>query len=425
MDGEAKVGAAADDSTGVVRTPRRKRLCFHLLHGRAYAQYVRGASIGEHYEEATCVQPEWEVKCKLSFRIDGRSYGYTDPVPGSDDADEHELDVEVSLLAAGGAKRKDGRAAQSVPTQVEADAAAAASMRIALAAAAPSQQRMMLQRALDKGKFIAWERATVAERDMCMHLPQEELLNAMGSGDSGVDQFLESVRISLMVEEDAVRRDTEAPGRKHIRGKAAARKQSWRRKDMQEAPEEQRVQLKGAAAGDQTPADSNKGPNAEQVNSKVEHNAEASAQAPSGAGTTTRVTHMSLGDGSAPPDAGEVAAGKAGDVGTLPAASKETAGSDGRDATSAKAYRAGGANAAAAVGDRGAINRSGIGEHAACSGPPAEVRYKRGASLGGRCPPRGHGNMHATKHTMPGSRGPRCTVPRSRLWCCPPSVPCG
>jgi predicted Rossmann fold nucleotide-binding protein DprA/Smf involved in DNA uptake len=53
-------------------------------------------------------------------------------------------------------------------------------MRIELAAAAPSMQRVMLQRALDKGKVAAWGRATVAERDMCMHLPQSELLDALG-----------------------------------------------------------------------------------------------------------------------------------------------------------------------------------------------------------------------------------------------------
>ena len=105
-------------------------------------------------------------------------------------------------------------------------------MRVALAAAAPSQQRMMLQRALDKGTFVAWERATVAEREMCMHLPQDELRNAIGDGDGGVDQLLESVRISLMVEDAAAHRNVEASGRKRPRGKDAARKQRWRRKAM-------------------------------------------------------------------------------------------------------------------------------------------------------------------------------------------------
>ena len=72
-------------------------------------------------------------------------------------------------------------------------------MRIELAAAAPSMQRMMLQRALDKGKFAAWERATVAERDMCMYLPQTELLDALDNGNNGVRQLLDNARISLMV----------------------------------------------------------------------------------------------------------------------------------------------------------------------------------------------------------------------------------
>ena len=64
-------------------------------------------------------------------------------------------------------------------------ASAMGRMRVELAAAAPSMQRMMLQRALDKGKFTAWERARVAERDMCMHLPQSELLDALEDGNEG------------------------------------------------------------------------------------------------------------------------------------------------------------------------------------------------------------------------------------------------
>ena len=106
---------------------------------------------------------------------------------------------------------------------------------------------MMLQRALDKRKLVVWEKATVAEREMCMHLPQDELINAIEGGNGGVDQLLESVRISLMVEDAAVHRNADAAGRKHQRGKDAPKKQSWRKKDMQEGSEVQGIQQKEVA----------------------------------------------------------------------------------------------------------------------------------------------------------------------------------
>ena len=73
--------------------------------------------------------------------------------------------------------------------------------RQAIAAAAPGQQRMMIQRAFGNGRFGAWEAASVEEREMCMHLPQGELVDALDSGQDGVKQLLECVRVSLMVEE--------------------------------------------------------------------------------------------------------------------------------------------------------------------------------------------------------------------------------
>ena len=45
---------------------------------------MAGASIGEHYEHATAVRPEWEVASRLSFRLGGRSYAYSDAVPSHD-----------------------------------------------------------------------------------------------------------------------------------------------------------------------------------------------------------------------------------------------------------------------------------------------------------------------------------------------------
>ena len=237
-------GAPRGEGAGVAGTHEERSICFHLLHGRAYTRHTFGSSIGEHYEDATAIRPEWEVTSRLSFRFGGKSYGYTDPVPCSGNAAECEIDVGVTLLANGGAKRKEGKTAQCGTAQAEADAVAAASMRVAIAAAAPGQQRMMLQRALDKGKLVASERATVAEREMCMHLPQDELINAMEGGSGGVVQLLGSVRISLMVENDAVHRNADAAGRKHQRGKDAPKKQRWRKKGMQEGSDVHGMQHK-------------------------------------------------------------------------------------------------------------------------------------------------------------------------------------
>ena len=56
--------------------------------------------------------------------------------------------------------------------------------------------------------------------------------------------MLESVRISLMVENDAVHRNAEAVGRKHQRGKDAPKKQRWRKKGMQEGSDVHGMQHK-------------------------------------------------------------------------------------------------------------------------------------------------------------------------------------
>ena len=175
------------------------------------------------------MQPEWEVRCRLRFRLFGKDYGYEDQVPTWESGAMQIADVHTTLLGCGGARGKKqereethekqarGRMHEERPQLCE-HASATGIMRIELAAAAPSMQRMMLQRALDKGKFAAWERATEAERDMCMHLPQSELLDALDSGNSGVGQLLESVRISLMVEhaaeaEEGGRDESETAGR--------------------------------------------------------------------------------------------------------------------------------------------------------------------------------------------------------------------
>ena len=52
---------------------------------------------------------------------------------------------------------------------------------------------MMIQRALDKGRLAAWETASVEERDMCMHLPQSELIDALERGQEGVGQLLDYI----------------------------------------------------------------------------------------------------------------------------------------------------------------------------------------------------------------------------------------
>jgi hypothetical protein len=62
---------------------------------------------------------------------------------------------------------------------------------------------MIIQLALDKGRFGSWEAASVEEREMCMHLPQGELMDALGGGQEGVKQLLECVRISLMLDDGA------------------------------------------------------------------------------------------------------------------------------------------------------------------------------------------------------------------------------
>ena len=54
--------------------------------------------------------------------------------------------------------------------------------------------------ALHKGGIEAWEQASVEERGMCMHLPEEELTGACAAGENGVLLLLEHVRMSLKSE---------------------------------------------------------------------------------------------------------------------------------------------------------------------------------------------------------------------------------
>ena len=57
---------------------------YQLLHGTALVQYMAGAFMGEHYEQATAVRPEWEVASRLRFRMGGRNYAYNDAMPEYD-----------------------------------------------------------------------------------------------------------------------------------------------------------------------------------------------------------------------------------------------------------------------------------------------------------------------------------------------------
>ena len=58
-----------------------KAVRFHLLHGTADARYRPGVQIGQHYEEATMIVPEYSARCRLRFRLLGKDYGYEDQVP--------------------------------------------------------------------------------------------------------------------------------------------------------------------------------------------------------------------------------------------------------------------------------------------------------------------------------------------------------
>ena len=64
--------------------PVGKGVHVHLLHGVAHVQYMEGSSVGEHYEQATAVCPEWEVASRLRFRLGGKSYAYNDAMPSHD-----------------------------------------------------------------------------------------------------------------------------------------------------------------------------------------------------------------------------------------------------------------------------------------------------------------------------------------------------
>ena len=54
--------------------------------------------------------------------------------------------------------------------------------------------------AVDKSGIKSWEHATVGERPIRMHLPDEEFTDTCGAGDNGVLQLLEHARTSLMSE---------------------------------------------------------------------------------------------------------------------------------------------------------------------------------------------------------------------------------
>ena len=100
--------------------------------------------------------PEYEVRCRLRFRLFGKNYNYEDAVPEWESDTMQVADVHTTLLSCGGAKGRKQEHAMAPEKQTRGEqaqegdyASAMGRMRVELAAAAPSQQRMMLQRALD------------------------------------------------------------------------------------------------------------------------------------------------------------------------------------------------------------------------------------------------------------------------------------